>query len=55
MISLPPQQTSAVDKTFRNHLINPSHPDFARIATPVDITDAMDLQRIAERLRASKS
>ena len=47
--------SSAVDKTSRNYLINPSHPDFARIATPVDITDAMDLQRIAERLRASKS
>lgn len=47
--------SSAVDKTSKNYLINPAHPGFARIPKPVDITDAMDLQRIAQRLRANKS
>ena len=47
--------SSAVDKTSKNYLINPAHPHFSRIATPADITEAMDLRRIAERLRANKS
>src|SRR5258705_1396638 len=47
--------SSAVDKTSKNYIINPAHPDFAKIAKPADITDAMDLQRISERLRANKS
>ena len=45
--------TSAVDKTSKNYLVNPGHPDFAKIGKPVDITESMDLQRIAERLRSS--